>query len=120
MNSPIELGDCFWEQEVEQQYWQTPQQEEELLWEEYFATSIPMDVYDFISSPPVEVEVNLSVQADQMKKDPLTATVSLLQPHTINRHCDTKLCRTLFDSGGTCDLIHRQALPKNCPVYELH
>jgi hypothetical protein len=119
MNSPLELGECFWEQEAKQQFWKTPQQEEEILWEEYFATSIPMDVYDFISSPPVEVEASLSVQADQMKKDPLTAPVSLLQPRTINGHRDTKLCRTLFDSGGTCDIIHRRALPKNCPVYDL-
>ncbi|GFH58269.1 hypothetical protein CTEN210_14745 [Chaetoceros tenuissimus] len=119
MNSPLELGECFWEQEAKQQFWKTPQEEEEILWEEYFATSIPMDVYDFISSPPVEVEASLSVQADQMKKDPLTAPVSLLQPRTINGHRDTKLCRTLFDSGGTCDIIHRRALPKNCPVYDL-
>ena len=78
-----------------------------------------MDVYDFISSPPVEVEASLSLQADQMRKDPLTAPVSLLQPRTINGHRNTKLCRALFDSGGTCDIIHRRALPKNCPVYNL-
>ena len=114
MNSPLDIGECFWETEPEQQQWKTPQQQEELLWEEYFATSISMDVYDFISSPPVEVEPDLITQADQIKKDPLAAPVSLMQPRSINGHRETKLCRVLFDSGGTCNLIHERAIPKGC------
>ena len=119
MNSPLDIGECFWETEPEQHQWKTPQQQEELLWEEYFATSISMDVYDFISSPPVEVEPDLRTQAEQMKRDPLAAPVSLMQPRSINGHRETRLCRALFDSGGTCNLMHERAIPKGCPVYEL-
>ena len=74
-------------------------------------------IYDFISSPPVEFEPELRTEADQMRRDMLAAPVSLMQPRAIKGHCrDTKLCRTLFDSGRTCNLMHERAIPKGCPI----
>lgn len=45
-----------------------------------------------------------------------------MQPRSINGHPKTRLCRALFHSGGTCNLMGRvrfRVIPKGCPVYEL-